>query len=83
MTFWDCKGSTFKGQNTHEEFFLDILTLDGEIAMLCWNITNQLPSHAVSYPKTIHTSHTKKLKLRGLGPHANYTDRAAATGRRS
>ena len=26
---------------------------------------------------------TIKLKLRGLGPHANYTDRAAAAGRRS
>jgi len=24
-----------------------------------------------------------KLKLRGLSPHANYTDRAAAAGRRS
>jgi len=24
-----------------------------------------------------------KLKLRGLNPHANYTDRAAAAGRRS
>jgi len=26
---------------------------------------------------------TKKTKLRGLSPHANYTDRAAAAGRRS
>jgi len=26
---------------------------------------------------------TKKAKLRGLSPHANYTDRAAAAGRRS
>ena len=25
----------------------------------------------------------KKTKLRGLSPHANYTDRAAAAGRRS
>jgi len=25
----------------------------------------------------------KKKKLRGLSPHANYTDRAAAAGRRS
>jgi len=25
----------------------------------------------------------KKLKLRGLSPHVNYTDRAAAAGRRS
>ena len=25
---------------------------------------------------------TKKTKLRGLSPHANYTDRAAAAGRR-
>jgi len=26
---------------------------------------------------------TSKTKLRGLSPHANYTDRAAAAGRRS
>jgi hypothetical protein len=26
---------------------------------------------------------TVKTKLRGLSPHANYTDRAAAAGRRS
>jgi len=31
-----------------------------------------------------HThAHTYKTKLRGLSPHANYTDRAAAAGRRS
>jgi len=29
----------------------------------------------------IRTTH--KTKLRGLSPHANYTDRAAAAGRRS
>ena len=29
------------------------------------------------------TTKTKKTKLRGLSPHANYTDRAAAAGRRS
>jgi len=27
--------------------------------------------------------HKTKTKLRGLSPHANYTDRAAAAGRRS
>jgi len=27
--------------------------------------------------------HQTKTKLRGLSPHANYTDRAAAAGRRS
>ena len=32
------------------------------------NFTNQVPMY---------------LKLRGLSPHANYTDRAAAAGRRS
>ena len=31
-----------------------------------------------SYPSTL-----LKTKLRGLSPHANYTDRAAAAGRRS
>jgi len=32
----------------------------------------------------IHTKQNKKQnKLRGLSPHANYTDRAAAAGRRS
>jgi len=29
-----------------------------------------------------HVAH-KQNKLRGLSPHANYTDRAAAAGRRS
>ena len=33
--------------------------------------------HGLTY--TIKT----KTKLRGLSPHANYTDRAAAAGRRS
>jgi len=33
------------------------------------------------YTQIIHR--TTKLKLRGLSPHANYTDRAAAAGRRS
>jgi len=62
MTFWDCNGSIFKGQNTHEEFFLDILTLDGEITKFCWNIANQLPNHAFSHPKTINTSATPAQK---------------------
>jgi len=31
----------------------------------------------------IQGKHFTKLKLRGLSPHANYTDRAAAAGRRS
>jgi len=45
-----------------------------------------------SYCKICETSHANKqththththTKLRGLSPHANYTDRAAAAGRRS
>ena len=31
----------------------------------------------------IHGDRTLKKKLRGLSPRANYTDRAAAAGRRS
>ena len=30
-----------------------------------------------------NTDHLKKKKLHGLSPRANYTDRAAAAGRRS
>ena len=32
---------------------------------------------------TATTTMITKTKLRGLSPHANYTDRAAAAGRRS
>ena len=34
-------------------------------------------------PITDHLRKTLKTKLRGLSPRANYTDRAAAAGRRS
>jgi len=34
-------------------------------------------------PQTDLNIHKQKNKLRGLSPHANYTDRAAAAGRRS
>ena len=39
-------------------------------------------THKLSIKQCSNT-YIKKKKLRGLSPHANYTDRAAAAGRRS
>jgi hypothetical protein len=39
--------------------------------------------HILGIFKNISTIYIKKTKLRGLSPRANYTDRAAAAGRRS
>jgi hypothetical protein len=35
------------------------------------------------HAKKVYEGMLKKTKLRGLSPRANYTDRAAAAGRRS
>ena len=36
-----------------------------------------------AFDLNVHLSGPTKTKLRGLSPHANYTDRAGAAGRRS
>jgi len=49
----------------------------------------RLPGLGISYVPEIarrivrNTQLSVHIKLRGLSPHANYTDRAAAAGRRS
>ena len=46
-------------------------------------IINSPLIHHLFYSYTKTNQMQLKLKLRGLSPHANYTDRAAAAGRRS
>jgi len=49
-----------------------------------WLVARQEPdTDSWLPPPPLTISITIKLKLRGLSPHANYTDRAAAAGRRS
>jgi len=42
-----------------------------------------MENYGVKFMITVHYVCYTKTKLRGLSPHANYTDRAAAAGRRS
>jgi len=57
---------------------------------LCKKLTEMMEGKLGEYQmgfrpdkSTIGNTFKLKTKLRGLSPHANYTDRAAAAGRRS
>jgi len=63
---------------TSYELEINCLSRSGnQVIALCFSHDSLLGSYcSTNMNKT-------KTKLRGLSPHANYTDRAAASGRRS
>jgi len=53
------------------------------VMLLCRNSEIDLSVYSFVVPVSTYVYQQQQQQLRGLSPHANYTDRAAAAGRRS